>query len=318
MFQVKKWQASLPSINLLGTQSSSDCEDSLQTSKRSRPRSNLRGHSENEINCSLSLELMSKLKISEEPLKSSSCLNIAMCKKKTMSLNLKNISVKNTSTNLGSKREQAKGNAFERVFSETKSKIIKCPNSKFQTHTDSPIPSTSESESQTYLPKSSSWTCTSERQLKSESSDSSDDSSSVSSLTSRESFSLTSSNKSNMKFALRKSKTEGKLPTPYKSNLANTKIVLRKPKLNYEPMTNISNFNIDKVLQKKTQSQSNPKNLKVESSQRKAWNERNTTNFYVCKEFYLKVSLKAFKIIIHVNLICFSTMLFTELQRYWF
>lgn len=245
---------------------------------------------------------MSKLKISEEPLKSSSCINIAMYKNKNMSLNLKNISVKDTNrpTNLKSMKDQVKGNAFERVFCETKSKNIERSDSKLQTHTNSPIPSTSESESQTHLPKSSSWTCTSERQLRSDSSDSSDESSSVSSLTSRESFSLTSSNKSNGKFTLRKSKTEGKLP--FKSNLANTKIVLRKPKLNYEPMTNISNFNNDKVLQKKTLSSSNPKNLKVESSQRKAWNERNTTNFYVCKEFYLKVSLKGFKII-YINLI---------------
>lgn len=251
---------------------------------------------------------MSKLKISEEPLKSSSCINIAMYKKKTMSLNLKNISVKNTSTNLKeSRKDHAKGNAFERVLCETKSKNIERPDSKLQTHTNSPIPSNSESESQTHLPKSSSWTCTSERQLKSDSSDSSDDSSSVSSLTSRESFSISSSNKSNGKFALRKSKTEVKLSTPFKSSFANTKIVLRKPKLNYEPMTNISNFNNDKVLQKKPQSSSNPKNLKVESSQRKAWNERNTTNFYVCKEFYLKVSE-----------IDFSTKLFTELQNDWF
>lgn len=244
---------------------------------------------------------MSKLKISEEPLKSSSCINIAVYKNKNTSLNLKNISVKDTNrpTNSKSTKDQVKGNAFERVFCETKSKNIECSESKLQTHTKSPIPSTSESESQTHLPKSSSWTCTSERQLKSDSSDSSDESSSVSSLTSRESFSLTSSNG---KFTLRKSKTEGKLLTPFKSNLANTKIVLRKPKLNYEPMTNISNFNNDKVLQKKTQSSSNPKNLKVESSQRKAWNERNTTNFYVCKEFSLKVSLEGFKII-YVNLI---------------
>lgn len=227
-----------------------------------------------------------------------------MYKKKITSLNPKNISVKNTSNNSELMKNQAKGDAFERVFCKKKNKNIKCPDFKFQTYTNSPIPSTSESESQTHLPKSSSWTCTSERQLKSDSSDSSDDSSSVSSLTSEESFSIKSSNKSNGKFALRKSKTEGKFPVPFKSNLANTKIVLRKPKLNYEPMTNISNFNKDKVLQKKPQSSSNPKNLKVESSQRKAWNERNTTNFYVCKEFYLKVSLKALKIS-YVNLICF-------------
>lgn len=247
---------------------------------------------------------MAKLKISEEPLKSSSCMNIVMYKTKNTSLNLKNISVKDTNkpTNSKSMKDQVKGNAFERVFCETKSKDIERSDSKLQTHTNSPIPSTSESESQTHLPKSSSWTCTSQKQLKSDSSDSSDESSSVSSLTSRESFSLTSSNKSNGKYSLRKSKTEGKLPTPFKSNLANTKIVLRKPKLNYEPMTNISNFNNDKVLQKKTQTSSNPKNLKVESSQRKAWNERNTTNFYVCKEFYLKVSLKGFKIT-YINLI---------------
>lgn len=234
-------------------------------------------HKEQEINQSLSKELHVKCKISDIPTSVSNSmptnknLSVNTYKEVTNICNITKTEEKNTYNKNCSSAKQNKPGTFSN-FNEH----------AFPDPIEAQFSSMSEAETQSFLPKSS-GTCSFGNQKES-SLKSDDDSSSVSSSV------LGSSAASSPLKGCKRGSTSSQTANPSKA----PKFVLREPRLSFEQNQIVVDAN--KISSPKRSAK--PKNsnlsssllLKTESSQRKAWNARNSTNFNVCKEFYFKVS----------------------------
>ncbi|XP_046671002.1 uncharacterized protein LOC124361007 [Homalodisca vitripennis] len=281
--KVKKWQASLPNINLLQTQSSSEgeCHDT-----------ELQGV---EIGSLLSEELVSKCKISHSA--NHRPKNAVSKKQSKMHSFMNNLS--NTSTvpefgineNQKLNKEQIKSirSQVEKIKClEGRASDVKNIFKKQSLVFPAPIgfQDSSISESESHLPKSSSLTSMADRVLNN---DSDEDSSSISSSVLGSTTPSPATSPIKRKSAFIEPKILNKVP---KLITNKTNVVLRKPRLN------VTLESIPQVKQKFSHKCStngeNSRNMIschiAESSERKAWNNRNNANFFVCKDFYFKKS----------------------------
>lgn len=134
---------------------------------------------------------------------------------------------------------------------------------------------------------------------------SSDDSSSISSSVrgSDSSSSIGSPKRAKRRLVLSGDKVSNKVPKMTESKSSQTTFTLREPKLNFTPPLETPESLMNNRISSKNKSiisdtwskhrslnNSTSHHIKTESSQIKAWNERNNANFYVCKDFSFTVS----------------------------
>uniref|UniRef100_A0A1B6KJG3 Uncharacterized protein n=1 Tax=Graphocephala atropunctata TaxID=36148 RepID=A0A1B6KJG3_9HEMI len=288
--KVKKWQASLPNINLLRTRSSSEGEGEGEVEAGRE--------GDVEIGTLLSQELVSKCNIShsahslhihQPPLQDVGSNKLSMLHSFTN--NLSNSTAETQTGRNESQKLNKEQNQTIRVqsgkisFSEGRSKNSKALFQNQSLVFPAPIAfqDSSVSESESHLPKSFTLTSKLNRVVND---DSDEDSSSISS-------SVLGSTAPSSPVKRKSGVGEPKIWNKVPKLVGHSSVVLRKPRLNVTldciPKTTKAKFSH----KCSTNSNNSPNTIAhhiAESSERKAWNNRNNANFFVCKDFCFKKS----------------------------
>lgn len=292
---MKKWQASLPNINLLASCTSSDQEITCS------------GNKEEDITTLLSHELVNKCKISEiENNPSNQIQPRQNCIKQNCKI-LSNTTTErkqNLNYDLSARRRKNHGKSNKNLklncslvkpsYFRTEKRRLNGIISNLSLRRNLENLSLSEDESESCTPRSSCESHKVSRKGSRDLSDSSEDSST--SHHKKHCFGL----EIRPRIALENTTNcSNKTPISCPNNkTTESKFVLRKPTLQVPfeklskliPQKHVDNLNIPTVYP-----QPSVLNLSTESTQRKAWNARNSANFFVCKDFHLKVRVSTFQ-----------------------
>lgn len=152
--------------------------------------------------------------------------------------------------------------------------------------------SDSDSESQSYIPRSSSISHRGHTLLENDMSDDSTDYSSSVSSSGLGSSRCLPSKKSKRKHMKNICNLLNKVPKLGAEKSGCSNFVLREPRLTvtiHNERFSTDQRRLESTSPSSDHFSSSTLNLKTESSERRAWNARNKTNFNVCQEFYYKV-----------------------------